>query len=79
MTMLRRYVRFRGIAEVGQRPARADRDAIDPERTLPNGALDPFAVLRLPVTMSCPELSSAVADLQAQIDALLALADHVIE
>jgi hypothetical protein len=29
--------------------------------------------------MSGPELSSAVADLQAQIDALLALADHVIE
>jgi hypothetical protein len=29
--------------------------------------------------MSCAELSSAVADLQAQIDALLALAEHVIE
>jgi hypothetical protein len=29
--------------------------------------------------MSCSELSSAAADLQAQIDALLALADHVIE
>jgi hypothetical protein len=28
---------------------------------------------------SGPELSSAVADLQAPIDALLALADHVIE
>ena len=41
--------------------------------------LDPFGVLCLPVTMSCFELSSAVADLQAQIDALLALADHVIE
>ena len=50
-----------------------------PERTLPNGALDPFGVLCLPVTMSCSELSSALADLQAQIDALLALADHVIE